>query len=51
MLTSSLVKGNRLSSPPPAFQGLESLSKPRDHTREKSTHDIEYEKNKEKCTF
>lgn len=48
-----ILKGERLSSPPPKFQGLDKLSLPldRQRQREKSSHELDYEKNKDECTF
>eukprot|EP00347_Sterkiella_histriomuscorum_P006373 403353008 len=45
------ITGQRSSSPPPPFQGIQNLSKPRYRQRDRSNEDVEFEQNKDKCTF
>ncbi len=43
--------GKKLCSPSPRYMGVKELSKPRAANREKSIEDMDYEKNRQECTF
>ncbi len=50
-IDNNIDMGKKLCSPSPRYMGVKELSKPRAANREKSIEDMDYEKNRQECTF